>query len=648
MPAAAAPATGSTATLALLETTDLHSNILSYDYFKLAPDPSIGLERTATLIAEARRQFANTLLLDNGDAIQGTALADYQALVKPVPCAQPLAIYKAMNALGYEGGGVGNHEFNYGLAFLGQVTGSRFDVAGVKPHKACAGPNFPLVLANVYSTKTHKPLFAPYRIIDKKVTATGPDGRAISATIKIGIIGFAPPAILAWDKRWLDGRVYTEGLRETALKYIPEMRAKGADLVIAISHGGLDAAPYAPTMENGSYHLSQVPGAAIDALLLGHSHELFPNAASRVGQFNLPGVDKARGMVNGVPTVMAQLWGKALGVISLNLAFDGRHWVVDKDKTVVEARTIANPDKSFVAPDAAIATLAAPEHEATIAYVKTAVGSTAQRLTSYFADEGDVSTMRVVNAAQADYVARYLKANLPHYASLPVLSVTAPFKTGFADAADYTDVPAGPLSLANAADLYLYPNTLHAVKVSGAELKAWLEQSARRYNTIDPARTTAQELINPGYQGYNADTPTSAELQYEIDLTRAPGERIINMTYRGAPLDAVQEFIVATNSYRASGGGNFPGLDGSKTVIASPDTNRDILIDYIKQVKRLDASDARSWRFAKLRTAGLVVFHSAPVGTSVAQQAGLQNVTMSSADDGQGKGQALYSIDLSR
>ena len=75
---------GTEATLALLETTDLHANVLGYDYYKLKADPSIGLERTATLIEQARAEFPNTLLLDNGDALQGTALADYQALVAPV------------------------------------------------------------------------------------------------------------------------------------------------------------------------------------------------------------------------------------------------------------------------------------------------------------------------------------------------------------------------------------------------------------------------------------------------------------------------------------------------------------------------------------------------------------------------------------
>ncbi|MFC5478189.1 bifunctional 2',3'-cyclic-nucleotide 2'-phosphodiesterase/3'-nucleotidase [Massilia suwonensis] len=649
--ALAAPAApkGASATLAVLETTDLHSNVVGYDYFKLAAEPSIGLDRTARLIAQARAEFPNTVLFDNGDTIQGNALADWQALVKPLGCEQTLGIYKVMNALKYDGASIGNHEFNYGLAYLSQVTGNRFKVAGVAQPKRCAGPAFPQVLANVYSVKTKQPLFAPYRIVEKKLSAQDANGKPITATVKVGIIGFTPPTIMSWDKRWLEGKVYTTGVREAALKYIPEMRKKGADIVVAIAHGGLDANPYTPQMENAGWYLAQVPG--VDAMLLGHSHQLFPNAASTAPQFNLPGVDKARGLVHGVPTVMANLWGKHLGVIALQLRADGKRWTVEKDKTVVEARAAQNADKSFVAADPAVMDLIRAEHEATIAYVKTPVGSTDFRMTTYFADVGDPSALQVVNAAQTDYVKKYIAANLPQYAKLPVLSMSAPFKSGLAGAFDFTDVPAGNLALNNAADLYLYPNALYAVKIDGAGLKAWLETSARRFNTIDPNKTGPQELVNASVPSYNFDTPTSSEISYEIDVTQPPGSRIRKLALRGVPVEPNQEFIVATNNYRASGGGNFPGLDGSKTVVASPDTSRDVLIAYIRDVKKLSRAahgSTRSWRFAQVKSAGPVVFHSAPGMIGLAREAGLENVREAKADDGLGKGFALYELDLSK
>jgi 2',3'-cyclic-nucleotide 2'-phosphodiesterase/3'-nucleotidase len=645
---AARPQAGASAELAILETTDLHSAVVGYDYFKLAADPSLGLDRTASLIAQARRDFPNTLLFDNGDTIQGNALGDYQATVNPLKCGQLLGIYKAMRKIGYDGIGIGNHDFNFGLAYLGQVTGQRLDVDGV-PAKTCSGPGFPVVLANVYSVKTRKPLFEPYRILTRRIQAVDAHGRAFETSVKVGIIGFTPPAILNWDRRWLEGKIYTQGLVETAKRYLPEMRAKGAELVVAISHGGLDDSPYSPTMENGNYYLAQIPG--IDALLLGHSHQPFPNPASTVAQFNLPHVDKAKGRVFGVPTVMANLWGKNLGVVRLQLRHDGKRWHADQDAAVVENRTTQQPDKTYVAADPAVMDLVQDEHEATIRYVKTPIGSADFRMSTYFADVGDVSAIQVVNQAQSDYARQYVKANLPQYAQLPVLSVSAPFKSGSAGVADYTDVAAGDLALNNAADLYLYPNALALVKVDGAGLKAWLEKAASRFNTIDPDKTGPQELVNTGFAGYNFDTVTSPELRYEIDLTQAPGKRIGNLQLHGAPLAAGQEFLVATNNYRASGGGNFPGLDGSRTVLAAPDASRDVLIAYIKEAKRLSraANGAqRSWRFTKVATKGPVVFHSAPGKLELARAAGLENVSQLAADDGQGKGFALYAVDLAK
>ncbi|MRX09867.1 bifunctional 2',3'-cyclic-nucleotide 2'-phosphodiesterase/3'-nucleotidase [Pseudoduganella sp. FT25W] len=648
--AGSAPPAGAEATLGLLETTDLHANVLSYDYYKLQADPAMGLERTATLIKQARAEYPNNLLLDNGDALQGTALADYQALVKPVACGDTLAIYKAMNQLGVDAAGIGNHEFNYGLPYLNQVTASHFDVDGVPADAPrCAGPNFPIVLANIYSVKTKQPLFAPYRILTRQIQATGPDGKPLTATIKVGVIGFTPPGVLSWDKHWLEGKVYAEGVRETAQKYIPRMRAEGADLVVAVSHGGIDGDPYTPQMENANYYLAQVPG--VDAMLIGHAHLPFPNPASTLPAFNLPGVDKTRGTVYGVPAVMANLWGKHLGVIGLHLKFDGQHWVIDKTRTTVEARSIQNPDRSFVAADPAIAPLVADEHAATIQYVKTPVGTSDFRMTSYFADVGDISAIELVNQAQTAYVQDYVKANLPQYAALPVLSMASPFKTGAAGVADYTDVKPGALALNNAADLYLYPNALHAVKLNGAQLKAWLEKSAERFNRIDPASSAQQELVNTGFAGFNFDMLTSADVSYRIDVTQPLGQRIVALHYKGAPLSPTQEFLVATNNYRASGGGGFPGLDGSRTILAAPDSSRDVLIAYIQKARQLtrarNGAD-RSWRFAPVATSGAVVFHSAPGMLDLARDAGLSAVSQLKADDGAGKGFALYAIDLSK
>ncbi|HVV95850.1 MAG TPA: bifunctional metallophosphatase/5'-nucleotidase, partial [Rhodanobacteraceae bacterium] len=202
---ASAIADGARAELAILESTDIHSNILGYDYYRLAEDPAIGFERMATLVKEARREFPNTMLFDAGDTIQGTALADYQALVKPVGCDEELAMYRAMDALGYDGGTIGNHEFNYGLPFLSQVTDVPMNVEGV-PNRRCKGPSYPIALANVFSKRDDKPIYAPWGWTNKTIRIRTADDRETETTIRVGFIGFTPPNIMQWDQRNLEGK----------------------------------------------------------------------------------------------------------------------------------------------------------------------------------------------------------------------------------------------------------------------------------------------------------------------------------------------------------------------------------------------------------------------------------------------------------
>ena len=150
--------------------------------------PPTASSGTATLVRAARKEFANTLLVDNGDTIQGTALADYEAEVAKIPCTQQLSMYKAMGALGFDAGTLGNHEFNYGLPFLNQVLGGGLDVDGVDKALKCAGNGFPMALSNVYSSKTKQPLVQPYVILERKIAAKDKDGKAVELPIKIGVI----------------------------------------------------------------------------------------------------------------------------------------------------------------------------------------------------------------------------------------------------------------------------------------------------------------------------------------------------------------------------------------------------------------------------------------------------------------------------
>ena len=630
---------GARANVAILETTDVHANVLSYDYYKLKPDDSLGYERTATLIRRARAEYPNTFLFDSGDTIQGSVLADYQALAKPVGCDQKLAIYQAMDAMGYDGGTAGNHEFNYGLGFLSQVTGTPMNVDGGHANR-CAGPNFPLVLANVYSARDGKPIFKPWTVVTKTITAYTPDGSEIEVPLKVGIIGFTPPPIMDWDKQNLAGKVTVSGVVEAAQKYLPELQAQHPDLVVAILHGGLNTAPYTPDMENAGWYLAGVPG--IDALLLGHSHTEFPGPRYA----GMKDVDARRGFVRNVPTVMGGFFGKDLGVIQLVLNRKDGRWVVDLDNTHSEVRPICKAKHDCVPADPAITALVQQAHEAAVAYVNTPIGQSTLRMSSYFADEGNMTALAPVNAAQIDYVRNELPRSHPELADVPVLSAAAAFRTGFGGPDDYTDVAAGPLTLRSAADLYFYPNTLAAVKTDGAGLKAWLEKSAERFNRIDPAKSGEQALINSRFTGYNFDQ-IQGGIRYVIDVSKPVGQRITTLTFHGKPVEPTQPFVIVTNNYRANGGGHFPGLDGNNIVLAAPDGTREILAKWLERHKRIGAKDLEptSWTFAPLKTRGPIVFTDASGKQDVAREAGLDSIRQLKDH---GDGTATYAIDLSR
>jgi len=573
------------ADLRVLETTDLHTNIMDFNYYSGKEDPTIGLARTASLIHAARKEAKNSVLVDNGDLLQGSPMGDYMAKVG-LQMGDVHPAYKAMNLLDYEVGNIGNHEFNYGLDFL---------------NKSLHGAEFPYINANVYcaddngcwnDVKKGEHLFTPYIIKEKQIV----DSEGNNQTIKIGYIGFVPPQILLWDKQNLTGKVTVEDIVATAKKYVPEMKAKGADLIIAIPHSGIGSTenPGDPMAENATYALTYVDG--INAILFGHSHSIFPDAKYA----DLPNTDVTKGLLNGVPAVMPGRWGDNLGVVDFKLERKDGKW------SVLSATTKARPiydgatKTPLVEADAAIHDAVAAEHQGTLAFVDEPIGVAAADMYSFLTLVQDDPTVQIVSDAQIANV----KAKLPEaLKDLPVLSASAPFKAGgrhgtTSDADQYVQVDKGALTFKNAADLYLYPNTMVAVKATGAELKDWLECSANQFNQIDPTKTTPQELINwDGHPTYNFDVLDG--LTYQIDVTQpskfdrdcavvnANANRIVDLSYTDANGKvftgeefAAKEFIVASNNYRAFGG-KFAGTGSDHVVLELPDTNREALAAYI-------------------------------------------------------------------
>jgi 2',3'-cyclic-nucleotide 2'-phosphodiesterase / 3'-nucleotidase len=605
--------------LRLIGLTDLHANLYPYDYYRDRPDNSVGLARAASLIVEARSECPNCLMFDNGDMLQGTPLGDYAAaaIIRDPTAIHP--VIAAMNGLDYAAATLGNHEFNYGLEAL---------------ERAYAQARFPVVCCNVLRSDG-APWFPPSTVIERDFA----DESGSTRRLKVGVIGVAPPQIAHWDEAHVRGRLKTVDIVEAARTEVGILRGR-VDLVVALCHSGISRLAPALGEENAGQDLARLDG--VDALFLGHQHLLFPGEDFA----GVPGADAENGTLDGKPAVMAGFWGSHLGVIDLGLKLDGGRWRVARAK--VEARPIARRDVdgaaiALVESNASVLDAAKAAHAATLRYVRTPVGRLATPLHTYLALIADDPTVQLVNAAQRAYAAP-LAAARADLAALPILSASAPFKCGGRGGPDfYTDIAEGPIAIKDVADIYPYPNSVRVVKVDGLTLREWLERSASIFRRIDPASRDEQLLLGHSFACYNFDVVDGVE--YAIDVSEparydesgalvAPqARRIRDLTFNGAPVDPGQAFLVVTNNYRASGGGGFPGCDGTSVAIEAPDANRDVVLKYIQSATEIAPRSDGNWRLAPWPGTAVVTYLTSPAAAAL-PPSGLRLTSMGAAPGG--------------
>lgn len=565
--------------LRLIATSDLHACLLPYDYRAGRAIAGLGLSEISRQIAAARAEAPNNLLFDNGDFLQGSPLADYVAGARRRRRAHP--VITAFNTLGYDAVTLGNHEFNYGLPFL---------------TSSLTQAQFPVVSANITtrlgkSPARDKTFVPPFTILKRTVT----DQAGRSHKLRIGVIGFAPPQIEVWDRDQLGDRIRMRDIIASARAWLPRLRARGADVIVALAHSGIGPLDPQDGMENAATALAAEP--EIDAVIAGHCHLAFPGPGIMAG----PGIDPVRGLLAGKPAVMPGHSGSHIGIIDLVLTrtdHGKRRWAVRSGSARLGERKVASGQ-----PTPSLRKAIAPDHRAALTWSRKVLGRALVPLHTHFATVAPSAAIDLIAEAKIDYVARALSGT--EWEGLPLLAAAAPFRGGGRGGAEnFTDVAPGALRMRNLSDLYLFPNTLVTLAMSGAEIADWLEQSAALFRQILPGSRDSllhdSEVpsflfdVIPGLS-YAIDLSQPSRFDGHGQLINTDARRITGLRLNGQPIDPAQRVLLATNNHRAGRAQSFSA--SPKAVLADGARMQTVLADYIRNRPAVGTRARRSWHF---------------------------------------------------
>ncbi|HET9581937.1 MAG TPA: 5'-nucleotidase C-terminal domain-containing protein [Gemmatimonadota bacterium] len=377
---------------------------------------------------------------------------------------------------------------------------------------------------------------------------------------RVAILGLTTPGSAIWDRHHVEGKLEFRDLVASAERLWPQVQT-ASDVQVAILHSGMgpgssyDEASTGVPEENAGRRLAEaLPG--LDVVFLGHSH-----------------LDIPADSVNGVLFTQAGKWAEALAVAEVTLVREDGVWRVAERR----ARTIPTVG---VPPDPAFLAVLEPYHERVVAYVADTIGWTPDEWPAARARLEDTPILDLIQRVQLD-------------ATGADLSAAAAFVTD-------ARLGPGPITVADAASVYVYDNTLKAIEITGRQLKDYLEYSARYFHRVDtggrPVDAAGDDLAVDSVPGYNYDVVAGVE--YAIDLTEPLGSRIEGLTYRGAPVGDAETFTLAINNYRQAGGGGFAMITGAPVVYDRGEEIRRLLIDWIAARDTIREADVfePSWR----------------------------------------------------
>jgi len=523
--------------LVIAATTDVHGRLRAWDYYANAADPAHSLASAATIVDSLRRAHPRQLLLVDAGDLMQGNPLTFVAAKVSHPVVHP--VIAAMNVMRYDAAVIGNHEFNYGVPALKAAIGQAA---------------FPFLAANLHLA-VGTPFFAPFTIVQR-------------GAVKVGIVGATTPGAMVWDRDNLrDAHVTLSDIVPAVRQAVADARTRGADIVIVLLHSGLgEAASYdttARTSNRGALPSENVAARVarevngIDLIVYGHSHKELVDST-----------------INGALLMQPRNWAASVGVATLTLERIDKHWRVrsHRGQSVATVGHAESPDVL------AASTLS---HRATIAWATAPSGRTN---VAWRADSARVTDQPITDLVN-EVMRRETGADL---------SATAVFSLD-------ASLDSGSISRAQIARLYPYDNTLRAIRISGMQLRAFLEYASRYYRTIGlDGRAPVGGLIDPAVPGFNFDVLSGAD--YTIDLSKPVGARITRLTIKGRAVSPTDTFTLALNNYRQSGGGGYAMLAGSTVVYEKDVDIRQLLLD---EVTRASAGGAaldparyatRNWR----------------------------------------------------
>jgi 2',3'-cyclic-nucleotide 2'-phosphodiesterase (5'-nucleotidase family) len=526
--------------LVVAATTDVHGRLRAWDYYANAADPAHTLAGAATIVDSVRRANpGRVLLVDGGDLLQGNPLTFVAAKVSQ-PTVHP--VIAAMNVMRYDAAVLGNHEFNYGVPLL---------------RRAVAQAGFPFLAANVHEA-AGRTFVAPWTMVERSQPRMG--------TVRIAIIGATTPGSMVWDADNLrQARLTVSDIVPAVRRAVTEAKGRGADVVIVLLHSGLSEAATYDTTATGlpsENVAARVPREidGIDLVVYGHSHRELVDST-----------------INGALLIQPRNWAATVGLATLTLERAGR-LRGGKWRVVARRGQTVRVDGHAESPDVLAATT--NTHRATIAWANAPIGRTAVRWRADSARVADSPITDLVNEVQ-------------RRASGAQLSAAAAFSLD-------AGLDTGVITRAMLSKIYPYENTLRVLRVTGAQLRAFLEHSARYYRSLDAnGAVPVGGLIDAAIPGFNFDVVAGAD--YNIDLRQPVGQRIGPIRVSGREVSATDTFTLALNNYRAGGGGGFTMLAGAPVVWSREIDIRQLIIDEVTRAaaagKALDPNDyaARNW-----------------------------------------------------